>query len=205
MLIVTRGLPGSGKTTHALQQGMTRVNRDGLREMLHGRWIGTEEAEVEVSLAQRGAVEDLLAARVSVYVDDCNLHEGALEYWWAMARKHMHAFLIHDFTGVSVEECIRRAASRTGGVDWERIIRTMHARYFPLPELDESMKRHIRSVHGTSSKEITMTQGYSGEHEAAITTDEAVNPEAGTPAEETATGTTESDAAEDASFGAEQA
>ncbi|HEX2774665.1 MAG TPA: AAA family ATPase, partial [Micromonosporaceae bacterium] len=50
-LIVTRGLPGSGKTTYArtLQPRVVRVNRDDLRRMLHGGRFLTQWAEWQVT------------------------------------------------------------------------------------------------------------------------------------------------------------
>lgn len=196
MLIVYRGLPASGKTSEARKLGLTRVNRDDMRTALHGGFIGTDEAEFEVSAAQVGAVEALLAARVTVVIDDCNLFTGALDYWYALARKHHHQFIIYDLTDVDVEECVRRAADRGEGEAGESVIRSMHARYFPLPPLDESLTRHIRSVPSPLSEEIKMSQGqgYSGEHEAAevetpeVAADAENAPETGTPADETSTG-----------------
>ena len=61
-LLITRGLPGSGKTTFArtLQPRVVRVNRDDLRRMLHGGAGSSEWAEDQVTHAQRAAVEALL-------------------------------------------------------------------------------------------------------------------------------------------------
>jgi predicted kinase len=74
-LTITRGLPGSGKTTWARtrQPGAVRVNRDDLRVMLHGRRIPENWAERQVTLAQRGSVEALLRGGVDVICDDTNL------------------------------------------------------------------------------------------------------------------------------------
>ncbi|PZM90647.1 MAG: 5'-hydroxyl kinase, partial [Actinobacteria bacterium] len=74
-LILTRGLPASGKTTFArrLQPSVVRVNRDDLRRMLHGTRLLTQWAEGQVTVAQRAQVEALLRARVDVCVDDTNL------------------------------------------------------------------------------------------------------------------------------------
>ncbi|NUR25646.1 MAG: AAA family ATPase, partial [Catenulispora sp.] len=55
--ILTRGLPGSGKTTWAkAQPGFVRVNRDELRTMLHGGLLGTGWAEQQVTVAQRAQI-----------------------------------------------------------------------------------------------------------------------------------------------------
>ena len=73
-LTITRGLPGSGKTTWAKQQdGHVRVNRDELRRMLHGGPLHTGWAEVQVTLAQQAQVDALLRAGLFLRLDgkDC--------------------------------------------------------------------------------------------------------------------------------------
>ena len=78
-LTITRGLPGSGKTTWARQQGgAVRVNRDDLRRMLHGGPIGLGWAEVQVTLAQRALIEALLRAGLNVISDDTNLRRSVV-------------------------------------------------------------------------------------------------------------------------------
>ena len=73
-LIITRGLPGSGKTTWAkAQPGTVRVNRDELRRMMHGGHTGEGWAERQITVAQRAQIEALLRAGVSVICDDTNL------------------------------------------------------------------------------------------------------------------------------------
>lgn len=193
MLIVMRGLPASGKTTLAKRLGHTRCNRDGIRLLLHGGFVGTDEAEHEVSIAQTAAVEALLDARVTVVIDDCNLHDNALQYWRRVAESRHHQFVIYDFSDVDVEVCVKRAAGRDKHEAREDVIRRMHAHYFPLPELDESLKRHIRSVPSPPSEEITMGDGhgYSGEHEVdanGAAEVESVDAATDSPADEASTG-----------------
>ncbi|MCI4062411.1 AAA family ATPase [Micromonospora sp. R77] len=138
-LIATRGLPASGKTTFArrLQPGVVRVNRDDLRRMLHGERLFTQWAEGQVTRVQRAQVEALLAARVSVCVDDTNLRSRVLRDWAELAERFGAAFEVHDFTDVPLSECLRRDAARpvdeqVGGA----AIRRLHERYLahrPLP------------------------------------------------------------------------
>ncbi|MFG1602635.1 AAA family ATPase [Actinoplanes sp. NPDC049265] len=131
-LLITRGLPGAGKTTFArrLQPWVVRVNRDDLRRMLHGRRLYTPWAEGLVSTVQRGTVERLLEARADVIIDDTNLRPGLVRDWTALATRLGATLEIHDFTGVPVEECVRRDATRPPE---ERVgepaIRTMHRKY----------------------------------------------------------------------------
>ncbi|MFE9688178.1 AAA family ATPase [Micromonospora sp. NPDC005806] len=140
-LIATRGLPASGKTTFAreLQPEVVRVNRDDLRRMLHGERLFTQRAEGQVTLVQRAQVEALLAARVSVCVDDTNLRSRTLRDWAELAERFGAAFEVHDFTDVPLEECLRRDAARP---EEDRVgeaaIRRLHERYLanrqlPLP------------------------------------------------------------------------
>jgi predicted kinase len=131
-LLITRGLPGSGKTTFArkLQPNVVRVNRDDLRLMLHGRRLFTPSAEVEVGEVQLAAVEALLRARTDVIVDDTNLRPSTVRKWAELAARHSATFELHDFTDVPLKECIRRDAAREPRERvGEETIRRMHQRY----------------------------------------------------------------------------
>ncbi|GLW29830.1 AAA family ATPase [Actinoplanes regularis] len=140
-LLITRGLPASGKTTFArkLQPGVVRVNRDDLRRMLHGQRLFTQWAEGQVTHAQRAAVEALLRVRASVIVDDTNLRAKTVREWAEMAARFGASFEVHDFTDVPLEECLRRDADRPEDDRvGEDAIRRMHERYLagrnlPLP------------------------------------------------------------------------
>jgi predicted kinase len=114
-LIITRGLPGSGKTTWAKQQPGMRVNRDGLREMLLSAWPhGDAYHENLLTGIQRGAVGLLLECEVDVIIDDTNLRPDVVEFWRSMARRYGATFHIEDFTHVSVDACIANDAKRIG-------------------------------------------------------------------------------------------
>jgi predicted kinase len=140
-LLITRGLPASGKTTFArkLQPRVVRVNRDDLRLMLHGRRLFTQTAEGQVSAVQRAAVEALLRAKADVIVDDTNLRTRTVREWAELAARLDATFEVHDFTDVPLDECLRRDADRP---ESERVgagnIRRMHERHLagknlPLP------------------------------------------------------------------------
>jgi predicted kinase len=140
-LLITRGLPASGKTTFArkLQPRVVRVNRDDLRRMLHGDRLYTQWAESQVTHAQRATVEALLRAHADVIVDDTNLRNKTVRDWAELAARLGAQFEVHDFTDVPLEECIRRDAERASADQvGEEAIRRMHARYLagrnlPLP------------------------------------------------------------------------
>ncbi|SDY67217.1 Predicted kinase [Micromonospora pattaloongensis] len=131
-LILTRGLPASGKTTFArkLQPSVVRVNRDDLRRMLHGTRLFTQWAEGQVTAAQRAQVEALLRAKADVCVDDTNLRSRTVREWAELAARFGATVEVHDFTDIPLEECIRRDAERS---EEDRVgedaIRRMHQRY----------------------------------------------------------------------------
>jgi predicted kinase len=140
-LLITRGLPASGKTTFArkLQPGVVRVNRDDLRRMLHGQRLFTQWAEGQVTRVQRASVESLLRARADVIVDDTNLRNKTVREWAELAARCDATFEVHDFTDVPLDECLRRDAGRPEDEKvGEDPIRRMHERYLagrnlPLP------------------------------------------------------------------------
>ena len=152
-LLITRGLPASGKTTFArkLQPRVVRVNRDDLRLMLHGERLFTQWAEAQVTHAQRAAVEALLRAHADVIVDDTNLRGKTVREWAELAARFGAGFEVHDFTDVPLEECLRRDAGRPEGVRvGEGPIRRMHERYLagknlplPVPYVDPGAPGHV--------------------------------------------------------------
>ncbi|MGG8407745.1 AAA family ATPase [Streptomyces sp. 12297] len=130
---VMTGLPASGKTTAArrLQEEaggrMRRVNLDDLRAMLdvpaedRGRSHGHEQTVLAVQdAAVRAAVED----GFDVVVDNTHLTPHIPKRLKAAVTGLAATFVVHDFTDVPVEECVRRDAARERGVG-EEIIRIL--------------------------------------------------------------------------------
>lgn len=137
-LIITRGLPGSGKTTWARQQPAWRVNRDDLRAMLVPEWPhGAPDYEDMLTRVQRAAVRALLANRLDVVVDDTNLCQERVNTLMAIA-VDCHAFVeVVDFTDVPLEVCLERDAARPNPVG-EQVIRGMWAKYLAPAEAGKS-------------------------------------------------------------------
>src|SRR6187549_653179 len=106
-LIITRGLPGSGKTTRAVAwveedpQHRARVGRDVLREhVFHTMPILDRAGERVLTEVQNAMVRTLLANGRSVVVDDTNLPDRRIRDWKAIAEQTGAAFLIWDMRGV---------------------------------------------------------------------------------------------------------
>ncbi|WP_433364307.1 AAA family ATPase [Streptosporangium sp. CA-115845] len=148
-LLITRGLPGCGKTYYASAWvaedpgRRARVNRDDLRSMIHdGAWIkGVTEPRILV--ARDALVSALLKRGVSVVVDDTNLPQRTVRDLAKLAKRAGAELRVVDFTHVPVETCIERDAKRDRAVG-EDVIRGMHLRYLrgrdlplPLPEEGE--------------------------------------------------------------------
>lgn len=132
-LIMTKGLPGSGKSTwaKARQEAFPfkykRINKDSLREMLDGgKW--SREAEKFTLVVRDMIIRESLAAKTSVIVDDTNfapVHEETLR---RMAQDYRATFLIQDFTDIPLKTCIENDLKRPNSVG-EAVIRKMAKQY----------------------------------------------------------------------------
>ncbi|MFY1686321.1 AAA family ATPase [Plantactinospora sp. WMMB782] len=149
-LIITRGLPGSGKTTKAKlwvasdPVRRARVNRDDLRQMAHaGTYIkqggespGTEKAIIAIRDA---SISHLLRLGIDVVDDDTNLPTRAARDLRRLATLAGADFEVWDLTDVPVEECIERDKQRTApAYVGAEVIRDFHRRFvhgkpWPLP------------------------------------------------------------------------
>lgn len=144
-LILTRGIPASGKTTWAREwvaeepTGRARVNRDDLRLNLYGRPAPLPyELETVITVAQHAAVRRLLGGHISVVVDDTNLHLKYVGEYAKIAAEQGATIRLEDFD-TPLDECIRRDFLRMDADEdayvGEEIIRKMHGRW-------QNAKRH---------------------------------------------------------------
>ncbi|MEU5220468.1 AAA family ATPase [Streptomyces sp. NPDC020807] len=136
---VMTGLPASGKTTaaRALQAAaegrVRRVNLDDLRAMLdvpapeRGRSYEHERTVLAIQdAAVRGAVDD----GFDVVIDNTHLTPHIPKRLKAALVGREVTFVVHDFTDVSADECVRRDAARERPVGEEiiRILADKHAK-----------------------------------------------------------------------------
>jgi len=130
LLIITRGLPGSGKTTWAKSQhNVWRVNRDALREMYTGVWhYQSAEAEILISDLQQQMIRTLLLAGNPVIADDTNLDWKHVDQLVDVARGQNAPWRIQDFTHVPLETCLERDAAREAPLGRSLILQ-MHSKY----------------------------------------------------------------------------
>lgn len=146
-IILTRGLPASGKTSWSKEvvknsNGKAkRVNKDLLREMVDsGIWSKSNEQQI---LAARDAlVNTFLGMHVeTVIVDDTNFEEkhfNAMKNIADQFKTYADSDITveyKDFLDVSLDECLHRDSLRPKPVG-EKVIKSMHQRYI-LPTIKD--------------------------------------------------------------------
>lgn len=153
-LIITRGLPASGKTTRArvwVAEDPTRrarVNRDDIRALLHdsayvGQSADTQGTERSVTAVRDAAISALLKRGVDVVSDDTNLPTRTARDLRRLATLAGAEFAVWDLTDVALETCLERNAARWGAAKIpDRVLRDMHRRFIagrphPLPVPNE--------------------------------------------------------------------
>jgi predicted kinase len=147
-VILTKGLPGSGKSTWAKEQvakypdRYKRVNKDDLRDMLHnGKFSKANERSVE--RARDSLILLFVDHGFDVIIDDTNLASRHLEHISQLVQG-VAKVRVQDFTDVSIADCIKRDLQRSRSVG-EKVIRDMHKRHLEMvptppeydPELDD--------------------------------------------------------------------
>ena len=140
-LLCLQGLPGSGKSTKCFELlaeygNAVRINRDSLRDMLHGGlpWSGPKERitkDVARTLAKHLLADGKIGA---LLIDDTNLHPGTVESWRSLAQECGTKFEILRLD-TSLEECLRRDALRETRVGRHVIIgMAMQFGLYPQPQ-----------------------------------------------------------------------
>lgn len=118
-LIICQGLPGSGKSTFAKElvatsdQRWVRVNRDDLRAMLHNSVWSKANEQVVVSM-RNAMISDAIYNGWNVISDDCNFGRNIEDLFNLTKGSTIGVDIEVKFFDVSVEECLRRNALRTG-------------------------------------------------------------------------------------------
>lgn len=153
-LILTKGLPASGKSTWAkeyIQKYPETANlcKDDLRLQLSG----TNKREKRIIKVRDLLTEYYFEQGYSVIWSDTNLnpvhHRRATE----LATKHQAELIIQDFTNVPLAECIRRDLIRPNSVG-QQAIEQMYYDYLeqpdPAPEIDPNLPNcYLVDIDGT--------------------------------------------------------
>ncbi len=134
-VILTKGLPASGKSTWAKQllddnpNAYKRINKDDLRAMLDNS-KHSQAAEKFVVKVRNALILLALEEGKHVVIDDTNLaqkHETTIRQL-VHGKAEVH---IEDFTHVPLEVCIARDKKRASSVG-EKVIRGMYRQFLQL-------------------------------------------------------------------------
>jgi tRNA uridine 5-carbamoylmethylation protein Kti12 len=138
-LIMTKGLPASGKSTFAKELiakepgKWKRINKDLLREMFDGgKW--SRENEKFILNMRDCLIAQAFNSGFSVIIDDTNLHETHELRLKALAKGALINgitvnFEVKDFTDVPVEVCIDRDYDRAIGKVGKKVIMGMYHQF----------------------------------------------------------------------------
>jgi len=129
-VIMTKGLPASGKSTWAKEmcaQGYKRVNKDDLRAMIdNGKW--SDKNENFIMEMRDFLVRNALKQGHSIIVDDTNFHPIHEQKLKEIATELGADFEVKDFTDVPLEVCIARDAQRATPVG-RKVILNMYKKF----------------------------------------------------------------------------
>lgn len=141
-LVITQGLPGSGKSTWAEEERVKLEsqghkvfisNKDDIRKSLSASgWKWSRDAEKDVIKIQNDQIKSAFAGGVSVViVADCNFgkHKDRLR---GLAMLCDADFELKDFTNVPLSVCIERDAKRSDSIG-AQAISEVHTKYLSTP------------------------------------------------------------------------
>ena len=138
-LIITRGLPASGKSTWAKQwvledpEHRVRINQDDIRLMLGKYWVPSREKLVQE--IQFDAVVEALSKEFDVVIDNTNLNKKVLDQFNRLIKTFEdYEIEYKDFFDTPLSVCIERDKNRDLQVT-EKVIRSFYDNYkdkYPL-------------------------------------------------------------------------
>ena len=146
-LVITRGLPASGKTTWARgwanQPERVRLSRDDLRETLFAiQGVGTSQQEAAISDLLHTQTRGYLNNGISVVIDATNLRLRHAREYATIAHETGADFRVEEFD-TPVDRCVERDQRRHdkgGRLVGEQVIRDMAERFRDRPEVTPRIK-----------------------------------------------------------------
>ena len=147
-IIITRGLPGSGKSTWAdgivrSLKNFVKVERDEMRQ-LHFRQYGklSKEQEEQVTRTQEALVRTYIAFGVSVIISDTHLPDRSVKRWKKIALELGTVCEVMEFRDVPLDTVLKNNAARGLYSDKlvpEEVIRDMHNRFIKGRDLTKEV------------------------------------------------------------------
>jgi predicted kinase len=152
-LIITKGLPASGKSTWAKEyvlanKDTVRINNDELGDMLCGEVFSKRDSIIKG--ARNQLLDFYMTKGLNIIIDNTNLHpDREKEYREKVEqfnneqfnlKKIVYTLKVKDFTDVPVQACIIRNASRVKAVP-EKVIYQMYQKYIAEGIVKEQDKK----------------------------------------------------------------
>ncbi len=147
-LVLTVGLPGSGKSTWLRERGVEAISSDGVRALLSGDETNQSLNRLVFRTMRQMAKARRLAGAQATYIDSTALTKWERRCWvrWAELNDCEVEVVLFE---VELEECLRRNAARARVVP-EDALRRMAER-MERPTLDEGFLK-ISTVSATPAR-----------------------------------------------------
>ena len=141
-IILTRGLPASGKSTWAKQEVLkdpehsVRINRDDLRNMSGKYWVPARENYIKACKSTI-LINAINFKFDTIIIDEMNLNPKDFEYVSVVVdkaneiikdTKNQYKIEFKDFTNVPLNVCIERDSKRENPLG-EKVIRSIFNKY----------------------------------------------------------------------------
>lgn len=151
-MLVTRGIPASGKSTYALKwvaerpQERSRINRDDIRYAAFGKYVLEPALEQAVTAIEHATLRALLKAGRSVVIDNQNLRAKNVKGYLQIA-KEFDVPVVHKDFPVELKDALARNATRERQVP-EEYLRKVYANFVrkgafpPFPTLEEGQSEY---------------------------------------------------------------
>lgn len=151
-IILTRGIPASGKSTWAKQEVLkdpehsVRINRDDLRNMSGQYWVPTRE-EYILSCKKLLLLNAVGSGFDTIIIDDMNLNPKDTDYTVTIVKEanrlikgtdNKYKVEFKDFTDIPLDICIKRDSKRENSLG-EKVIRGIFNRYKTMYNLKETI------------------------------------------------------------------
>lgn len=154
-IILTRGLPASGKTSWSKEfvknsNGKAkRINKDDLREMIDAGVYSKPNEQMILNARDNLICTFIEGGAETIIVDDTNFEEkhynNIMNLALAFNNLGRHSITVEykDFLDVSLDECLHRDSLRAKPVG-EKVIKSMHQRYI-LPTIKDDTFTNIKN------------------------------------------------------------
>lgn len=153
-IVITRGIPGSGKSTWAKKwvkedpEHRIRFNRDDMRNMMGPYWVPARE--VFLTSIYFSFLEDAMLCNYDIVIDNMNLNKETIREIENIVKEHntwikqsnietTYEIAFKDFFDVPLETCIERDSERENPVG-EKAIRDIYNKYKDSYPLENNKK-----------------------------------------------------------------